>query len=308
MTREDPILDILGLGVSALDLLLLVEEFPSGEGVAPALETSVQGGGPVAGALTAAARLGARTAMIDRIGDDRRGVSILEEFRRAGVDASLIRVEPGRESAVASILVRRRDGARSIVFAPGTGPEMDAGDAPLERIASARFLHVNGRHLGACAAACRHAREKGVTVSFDGGAHRYRPELDPILRLTDILITAREFAERFTGESDPERAAAALIDAGASIAGVTDGARGSTFRERSGDRFHQAAFPADPLVDTTGCGDAFHGAFLFGLSRDWETRRAARLAAAVAARVATRLGGRAGQPTFEEAKRFAGGL
>jgi len=292
--------DIVGIGVSAVDVLTVVEEFPAREGVQRAVRSSVQGGGPVA----TASKLGASAAMIDRIGDDWRGRLISEDFRRCGVSEEWVETARGRSSAIASILVRRRDGARAIVFSPGDAEEMGEEDLPRRAIEGARIVHGNGRHLGACLAAFRFAREKGVLVSFDGGAHRYRPELDALLPYVDLCIVARSFAEEFAGTTDPERAARALGEAGPPVVVITAGEEGSWIYEGKKAPAHQPAFPLERVIDTTGCGDAYHGAFLFGSSRGMELCASARFASAVAAIVACGLGGREPLPTLEEVERF----
>jgi len=86
------LLDVIGLGVSTLDVLSLVEAFPPGDGIQRAAAVAVQGGGPVATAIVTAARLGASTAMIDFLGDDWRGAKIMAEYRQAGVATHFLRV------------------------------------------------------------------------------------------------------------------------------------------------------------------------------------------------------------------------
>jgi sulfofructose kinase len=70
-----------------------------------------------------------------------------------------------------------------------------------------------------------------------------------------------------------------------------------------GEFFHQPAFRVR-VVDTTGCGDVFHGAFLYGVLRGWDLRRVARFASAVAALKCRKLGGRAGIPRLGEVEEF----
>ncbi|MCP4516108.1 MAG: carbohydrate kinase, partial [Delftia sp.] len=96
--------DVVGLGVSALDVVGRVDHFPAQEEVQRALEMTVQGGGPVATALVALARLGARVAMVDVVGDDWRGELILDEFRREGVHIDHVRQAAGCSSALACVL------------------------------------------------------------------------------------------------------------------------------------------------------------------------------------------------------------
>ena len=174
-------LDVIGLGVSTLDILSLVDDFPSDDNVQRAAAVAVQGGGPVSTAIVTAAALGARTAMIDRVGDDWRGTTIMGEYRQAGVGTEFLEVVPGCTSSIATILVRKTDGARAIVYSPGTTPELSPADVPAAAIAASRLLHINGRYLDACLHACQIARRAGVRVSFDGGAHRYRPEMRPLV-------------------------------------------------------------------------------------------------------------------------------
>ncbi len=299
-----PGFDILGLGMSILDSIQVVGSFPGGGGVTPVTRSALMGGGPVATALCAASRLGAKTAVIDRIGDDWRGERIRGDYERFGVDISYLVTEPGRRSSLGNVLVRESDGERHIVFEEGDFTPLSFSELPCGEFATCRFLHLNGRHWPACRDAARSVRESGGRVSFDGGAHRYDPRHLELLPFADILIVARDYAERLAGTDSRGGQLTALAQWGAEIVGITDGAEGSWFLERGGDRFHQAAFPVAALVDTTGCGDVFHGAFLaasvFGQS--WED--GACTAAAAAALSATALGGRGYLPTLEEVQRM----
>ena len=296
--------DLLGLGASTVDVLARVERLPVEDENMRALEISVQGGGPVATAIVTAARLGARTAMLDLLGDDWRGRLIRDEFQREGVDVSGICFAGGASSPTSTILVKEGSGARSIVWAPGEAPELSPDDLPVAWIESARILHVNGRHWRACLQAVGLARAAGVQVSFDGGAGRYRPELRELVPLVDVCIVAREFAARYTGEPDPQRAAAALLRAGPGLVVVTAGTQGSWVFPRDGQGFHQPAYLLEKAVDTTGCGDSYHGAFLFARLQGYDLKRAASFASAVAAINSGRLGGRAGLPRFEQVQSF----
>jgi sulfofructose kinase len=298
--------DVIGLGVSTLDLLMVVDEFPACEVVQRAHDSSLQGGGPVATAMVTLARLGARTAIIDKIGDDWRGKLILEEFQREGVSTDLVTIAENSSSSVASILVRKEDGARTITYSPGDAGDLLPSELPVDVLPSTKLIHVNGRHLESCIALARKAKEQGVLVSFDGGAHRFRTELRELIELTDICIVAREFALSCTGEDEAGAAAAKIIEAGPKIVVITAGTEGSWVFEREGASFHQPAFRTE-VVDTTGAGDAYHGAFLFGVSRGYSLRSCAVLASAVAAMSTRKLGGRSGLPSLDEVIAFLAG-
>ncbi|NIT57463.1 MAG: carbohydrate kinase family protein, partial [Aliifodinibius sp.] len=129
--------DVVGLGVSTIDILTIVDEFPSSEGVQRGIASKVEGGGPVATALVTLAKLGAHVGMIDHIGNDWRGSLILEEFRSHNVCIDMIQVDDNISSSMASILVRRRDGKRAIVYTPGTEKELTEDDISPKVIESA---------------------------------------------------------------------------------------------------------------------------------------------------------------------------
>jgi sulfofructose kinase len=283
---------IIGIGAATMDHLFIVPEFPCGEGVTRASRAVRMGGGPVATALCVLSQLGHDAELLDLRGDDATGLAIRDELERHGVKTTHMLEIGAATSAHASILVRQSDGARHITFSPSS-----AGDLPVEAVKEqcfhgATLLHVNGRHESACRRAVEFARRHGVTISFDGGAGRYRDSVRDLVLASQVRILSREFAEKFTGETDLQIIADSMQDEMCELLVITDGVRGSHVWSKRGESFHQPAFPATPLVDTTGCGDVFHGAFLHGWLREWDVRRTAEFASRLAARNAEGLGGR----------------
>ncbi len=292
--------DIVGLGVSTLDFLQVVENFPSREGILRSEASALQGGGPVSTALVCAKRLGARCAMIDGLGTDWRGDLVFQDYSHHGVETRYLLRRPDTSTTLATVLCRKRDGQRSIVYSPGTAPELSEAELPLEVLGETAFLHLNGRHWPTCIEAARVAKAAGAQVSFDGGADRFKPEHQRLLALTDFLIVAQDYAEKLAGQAgEVDLLLDILLETGAHTVGITAGEKGSWFATSGGERFHQPAYPVT-VVDTTGCGDVFHGAFLFALSQGRTTRDSARFASAAAALNATALGGRGGLPTCAE--------
>src|SRR5262249_30727367 len=104
-------------------------------------------------------------------------------------------------------------------------------------------------------------------------------------------------------EPDDEKRLAKVLALGVQHAGVTRGADGYTWLTAGGESGHQPAFPSE-IVDTTGAGDAFHGAFAWALSNGHRAPECARIAAAVSALKCRRLGARSGLPTLEELNSF----
>jgi len=298
--------DVVGLGVSTLDLLHLVEHFPSDETVQESDASALEGGGPVATAIVTLARLGAKVTMLDSLGDDWRGRFILDEFKKENVGTKYIKIYQGHTSSIASVLVRRADGARTIIYSPGSSPELTADDINCDLIARSKFIHINGRHFNACLKACKTAREHTIKVSFDGGSHRFRPELADLISMSDICIVSRNFSEEYSHQTEMEPAARLFLKSGPSLVVITDGTRGSWIFTEKGEVYHQPAYILPGVVDTTGCGDSYHGAFLFGLCNGFELKKTSAIASAVAALNAGALGGRSGLPSYKQVLSFLG--
>jgi sulfofructose kinase len=284
-------LDVVGIGAATWDQLWLVSEFSGSETVQQAQARTAMGGGPVATALCMLAHLGHRCALLDVCGEDATGSLIREELQRRGVRTEAIQIVPEARSAEAVVLVRAGDGARQIHYLPS-----DAGE-PLWQpeleflIRRARLLHLNGRHENVARRAVQVAQAAGVLISFDGGAGRYRDSLRDLVAASQIRIVSRDFARCYAGSEEWSRQQEALMDANVKVAVMTDGVRGSHVWQPGQAWRHQPAEKAR-TVDTTGCGDIYHGAFLHGWLQGWDAMRCASLASQLAAKNAEGLGGR----------------
>ncbi|WP_314643178.1 carbohydrate kinase family protein [uncultured Veillonella sp.] len=259
-------IDIVGIGASTLDRFIVVDHFPTGREVQQVVSSTTDGGGPVATALAVAGKYGARPAMIDSIGDDMVGRHILDDFEKYNVNTEAIQVESGANSGVATILVKESTGERAVFFERSTATEPEFLDAHKQLIGSAYILHINGRHRQLMRSAMTVAKEGGTIISLDGGAQRYDEDMKPITEASHIVIVARDYAEKYTGTTNLEDACRIIHERGALIAGVTDGAKGSYFVWPDGTPYRCKPFPQAIVVDTTGAGDSFHGAFLADLA------------------------------------------
>jgi sulfofructose kinase len=294
----DRVFDVIGLGVSTVDLLNVVDHFPDKEEVQKSFLSTMQGGGPVATAIVTLTRLGANAAMFDSLGDDWFGEQIVGEFGKEKVNTDYIKINKGCNSSSASILVRKNDGVRTIIFSPGNSPDFPAEEITQDLISQTKYIHVNGRHYDACLRSCEIAKSVGTKISFDGGSHRFREELKQIVPLTDICIVAKEFAQSYTGKTEIADAAKIILESGPEIVIITDGLNGSFLFTKVINNYHQKAFRVENTIDTTGCGDSYHGAFLFGLCKGLDLFESMKIASAVAAINSTKLGGRAALSDF----------
>lgn len=292
--------DVIGLGYSAVDYLGIVPHMPEMDTKLEIECFSRQGGGVTATAMVAAARLGARAAFIGAVGDDDLGEFTIRELEAEGVDTSHVVRAPGASSQFSFIMVHKPTGKRTILWTRSNVPPLDPAALDREFVKSCKVLHIDRHEVRAAIQAARWAHDAGAIVAMDAGT--YAPDVGELLPLADVLIASQAFAAELTGVADPAQSVRTLL-MGRRIAGVTCGEKGSWFATSDGDAFHAPAFEVD-VVDTTGAGDVFHGAFSFGLARRWDVRRCARFASAVAALKCTKLGGRAGIPTYTEVEQF----
>jgi sulfofructose kinase len=274
------------------------ESVPTGfpgdqEAVLAAIDQVEMGGGPVATALCVLARLGRRVALVDVCGDDQAGIKVRTELAAHGVETSLIHPIKGARTAQAIVLVRTSDGARQIAFMPSDAGEPKWQPEIADVIAHSRLLHINGRHETVARKAVETALEAGVKVSFDGGAGRYRASLRDLVLASQVRIVSRDFAQQFSGSGVMPDMFHALAEGGPEVVVITDGAEGSYIWTPSMGVFeHQPAEKVAEVLDTTGCGDIYHGAFLHGWLNGWDAMRCAAFASELAAVNATSLGGR----------------
>ncbi len=292
--------DVIGLGIAPLDILGILPRYPSLDEKTEFAQTSIQGGGPVPTAMVTLARLGAKVSFVGKIGQDSNGIRVKEGLEKEGVDTSRLIIDPKAKTTVAYIWIDGRSGKKAIALDRTGISNLQPQELNREHITSCRFLHLDGRETQACIRAAQWAREERIKVVLDLGS--LRPRLESILGLTDYLITSRGFAQTYTGLKDPEKAAQTLFRPGYQAAVVTLGARGSVGVSSSGT-VYQPSFKVK-VVDTTGAGDVFHGAFIYSLLQGWDLAKALRFSNGAAALKCTQVGGREGIPTREEVERF----
>lgn len=289
--------EITGIGANVFDTLVKLPAFPVEDTKVYAQTVVSSGGGPVGTGLTAAAKLGAKCALLAVLSNDSGGQFLLQDSEKYGVDTSLVQIRDG-ESFSATVLLNQETGSRTCLLNRGTLPKLELTEAHAEAIRNSKVLMVDGNELEAAVQAAKLAKESGTRVLYDAGG-RYEG-VERLLALTDILIPSIEFACGFTGKDSPEDAAMELFRTFApEIVVVTCGKDGGVLF----DGKHLSFYPffSVPVCDTNGAGDVFHGAFAFGVTRGWEYSKCAAFSSAVSALKCTKVGARQAVPTYEEA-------
>jgi len=268
-------------------------------------------GGKGSNQAVAAARLGARVRFISRIGRDSFADMGLAAWADAGVEPLVARSDSAATGA-AAVLVDAHTGENAIVVCPGAASEISEVDidAAADAIRSAAvFVTQFEQPLPAAARALAIAREAGVTTVLNPAPAAEAPK--DMLRLSDYVTPNEAEAEALSGipvgdEDGARRAAAALRDRGAGRAVITLGARGALFDGPGGAAF-VPAFRAGPVVETTGAGDAFNGAFAVALAEGRDPGWAVRFACAAAGISVTRSGTSQSMPNRTEVEALMAG-
>jgi len=290
------------LGVHIVDVLARpIASPPLAGGRHMVDEVRITAAGTAAGTSVDLAKLGIETVVLGAIGDDELGELLVQMLDRHGVDTTrLVRKQDDRTSV--SILLIGDDGERQVVVRlPGANSHLSLDDVDFDAIAEADLLHVGGVDvLGKFAGAplrevMAFARSRGVPTSLDvlGPCdERIAERLAPALRDADYFLPNADQLTGMTGCSEPAEAAAALRRLGVGCVVATLGADGSLVSSDRGEAF-LPAFDV-PVLDTTGCGDAFAAGFIVGVLSGQDEQSAAWLGTAAAAQVVQGLGSDAG--------------
>ena len=298
---NEPWPEIIGIGSTVYDTLMVVDRFPQEDTKLEGVETRVQGGGPCATALVAAQKLGVSTAYMGTIGDDPFGRFMLEDLKRWKVDTSRVRIVPDVVSFHAVVFLNRSRSTRTCIWNRGTVPQPTREDVDVHLLRHAKVLHLDGHMLEAAVYAAAFCRREGIKVSHDAGGTY--PGIERLMPYVDWLIPSEEFAMKMTGTQTAELAAQRLYETyHPELLVLTQGVRGGLLLDGGGMRRYES-YPVD-VQDSNGCGDTCHGAFIAAKIKGMSNEQACCYASAAAAIKCTRLGARQGMPTDKECRAF----
>lgn len=292
--------DCVGLGVNAADYLTILDRYPRLDDKVDVVRSSVQGGGPVPTAMVTLAKLGADACYIGKIGDDAEGALVKSQLEDEGVDTRHLVVDQQIRTSKAFIWVDQGSGKRTVALDRDKKNRLKPNELALLDSISTKFLHLDAREPEINILAARWAKKQNAQVCLDVGS--LRKGVGKVFPYVDHLIVSKRFACGFTKIADPFEACEKLMRKGFKTVVVTIGEHGCVCASEE-KMFHSPGFRVK-VIDTTGAGDVFHGAFIYGLLRRWPIRRTARFANACAAMKCRKLGGRAGIPTLKEVERF----
>ena len=282
-------LDVLCVGHAPYDITMGVAHHPGPDEKMQARAMRCSGGGPAANAAVAVRRLGGSSGFCGYLGNDVYGEAHAGELAAEGVDISFV-VRGDHPTSISAILAKP-DGSRSVVNYKGDTPWLAPASVKNLPGIDARVLLCDGHEPLISPDLVRQARERHIPTVLDAGSvHRGTEALAPIV---DYLVCSERFALHWAQTTDAHKALAVLAEMAPHLV-ITRGEAGLLWA-RDGEIGQLPAF-AVAAVDSTGAGDAFHGAFALALARGMAWPELLRYAAAAGALACTHIGARAGLP------------
>lgn len=281
-------------------------------------------GGSAANVAVAGARHGLRTAIVTATGDDAFGRYLHRELGRLGVDDRFVGTVSGLNTPVTFCEIFPPDDFPLYFYREPIAPDLtlEVGDLDLDAIANARIYWstVTGlsrepsraaHHVAWEARAREGVSEAGRSVRavrtildldyrpmFWNSAQEASEEVGKALDHVTIAIGNKEECEVAVGETEPDRAADALLERGLELAVVKQGPKGVLAKTRD-ERVEVPPYFVD-VVNGLGAGDSFGGAFCYGLLQGWDLERILRFANVAGAIVASRRECSTAMPTTDE--------
>ncbi len=275
-------LDVLCVGHASYDHVFSVPHHPAPDEKLFADALIGCGGGPAANAAVIVARLGLRAGFSGYLGRDIHGQLHMAELEAEGVDTrSVVR---GAAPTPVSVVLVKPDGARALVSYKGETGLLPRGAVDFAGL-NAEVLLFDGHEPELALDLIERPQPKVLDA---GSLHA---GTEALMFRVDYLVSSEKFARQWLGEDHPERALAQLAERVPAVV-ITLGERGLIWR-RSGESGHLPAYPVRAL-DTTGAGDAFHGAFAAALAQGMAWPAVLRYASAAGAACCEVLGARPG--------------
>ncbi len=292
----DNFVDVFGFGHCCIDYLSVIDPYPEKGKKSDVIESLTIGGGPVPTALATVAKFGGTARFCGKVGTDHEGDIIIKGLKDHNVDTQWMIRDSQISTARANIWIDPIDGARTIALDTTRYKWMTPDQLDERLFANCRIVLCDGRSPDVMMKGLNLAKIYNVPTVLDVGTSRTR--LDEMLPLIDYAVVSIDLSDSLCRGGTPEQLVDKLITMGSRIGVVTAGIKG-TFWDDGTRCGHVPAFPTE-IVDTTGAGDVFHGAFVYGLLKEWELEEIIRFSNAAAALSCRKLSGLLSIPSIDE--------
>jgi sulfofructose kinase len=283
-------IDVICVGHASYDLVFSVDHHPADDEKISAEGFVGCGGGPAANAAVTIAKLGFKACFSGYLGRDLYGQKHYQELLEFGVHTGLI-IRGSFPTPLSTVLVKP-DGKRALINYKGETRPLSRETINFSSVMPKVAL-FDGHEQQLSLALLERAQRECITTVLDAGS--VHEGTLALMESVDYLVCSEKFARQFAG--DEETAMDRLAEVSPAVV-ITLGEKGLIWR-RGQERGTLSAFPVN-AIDTTGAGDAFHGAFAAAVSRHMNWLDALRYASAAGSLCCTKIGARAGLPSQEE--------
>lgn len=308
------VLDVIAIGLLTVDLIYNIDTYPAKGGCA--FIKSVKGfvGGCAANFSLAASKLDLKARLVSKVGRDEHGKLLLSQLSRWNIDTSCISIDAIHPTGRVLVMVDR-DGERTFfaLLEDSSVAHLDKSNINPQIIEGSRFLFGDGGNFfskksrQAILKAMEIAKEKSIKTVFDPNLRISESTLSVDMRealvkaigLSDILLLNVEELTILTGRTNVESAARSLLSSGPGVVAVKMGSIGSEIFSKS-QKIYVPAFKVNS-IETTGAGDAYDAAFIYGYLKGWDLDKIAIFANAVGGLTTTQEGA-SSSPNLQEAK------
>jgi sulfofructose kinase len=283
-------IDVLCVGHASYDLVFSVSHHPAEDEKISAEEFVSCGGGPAANAAVTVAKLGLKSSFAGFLGLDIYGEKHYQELLERGVQTNLIIRGPS-PTPLSTVLVKP-DGRRALINYKGETRPLSSGTIDFSSV-TPKVVLFDGHEPHVSNSLLERTQTENIPTVLDAGS--VHEGTLALMESVDYLVCSEKFARQFAG--DEEIALARLAEISPVVV-ITLGERGLIWR-RGQDQGILSAFPVN-AIDTTGAGDAFHGAFAAAVSCNMNWLDVLRYSSAAGSLCCTKIGARSGLPSREE--------
>lgn len=296
-------LDIIGIGDADVDLIVQVDHIPTHDEKVRGTLLGKFPGGIIGNFCAAAARFGATTGVVAKLGKDEFGDLCLSDFIKRGINIAGM-VQKENEDTYFSVIHLDHTGEKALTIIQTNGFLPQKEEINLEYVRGARYVHMTTLDVDLVDYVFGHLEGECVlSLDIEATASKAPPQVwNRVLQKLNIAFPNLAGLQALTGHNDIDKGACYLLDRGVKTVVVTCGVQGvKIFKDNY--YFEHPIYRVD-VKDTTGAGDCFNAVFIASLSKGWAIEKAAKYASAAAAISIQCVGAREGLPTCEEVELF----